>query len=107
AHHVERSAREGDVAAVAVLREAGETAAWVAPASAAGWFAGALRLLPQNAPAQERVELLLARAEALTATGHFADSHIALLEGITIVPEESVRSEERRVGKGWRYRRGR
>ena len=90
AHHVERSAREGDVAAVAVLREAGETAAWVAPASAAGWFAGALRLLPQNAPAQERVELLLARAEALTATGHFADSHIALLEGITIVPEESV-----------------
>src|SRR5439155_21537791 len=90
AHHVERSAREGDLAAVAVLREAGETAARLAPASAAGWFAGALRLLPQNTPAHERVELLLARAEALTATGHFADSHIALLEGITIVPEESV-----------------
>jgi ATP/maltotriose-dependent transcriptional regulator MalT len=90
AHHVERSAREGDLAAVAVLREAGQTAARLAPASAARWFAGALRLLPQNAPAQERVELLLARAEALTATAHFADSHTALLEGIAIVPADSV-----------------
>src|SRR5438034_1413082 len=90
AHHVERSAREGDLAAVAVLREAGETAARLAPASAGRWFAGALRLLPQNAPAQERVELLLARAEGLTATGHFAESHSALLEGITIVPDDSV-----------------
>jgi ATP/maltotriose-dependent transcriptional regulator MalT len=90
AHHVERSAREGDLVAVAVLREAGETAARLAPASAARWFEAALRLLPQNAPAQERVELLLARAEALTATGHFADSHNALLEGIAIVPEDAV-----------------
>src|ERR671930_1484708 len=97
AHHVERSAREGDLAAVAVLREAGETAARLAPASAARWFAGALRLLPQNAAAQERVELLLARAEALTATGHFAESHDALLEGIAIVPEDSVALHARLV----------
>jgi DNA-binding NarL/FixJ family response regulator len=90
AHHVERSAREGDLAAVAVLREAGETAARLAPASAARWFAGALRLLPQTAPAQERVELLLARAEALTATGQFADSHSTLLEGLAIAPAEAV-----------------
>jgi ATP/maltotriose-dependent transcriptional regulator MalT len=90
AHHVERSAREGDLAAVAVLREAGLSAARLAPASAARWFAGALRLLPQNAPAQERVELLLARAEALTATAHFAESHAALLEGIAIVPADSL-----------------
>ena len=62
AHHVERSAREGDVDAVAVLREAGEAAARLAPASAAHWFADALRLLPATAPAEERVELLLARA---------------------------------------------
>ena len=89
AHHVERSAREGDVAAVAVLREAGEAAARLAPASAARWFAGALRLLPQTAPAEERVELLLARAGALTAAGHFADSHEALLEALAIVPDES------------------
>ncbi len=89
AHHVERSAREGDVAAVAVLREAGETAARLAPASAARWFEDALRLLPQTVPAQERVELLLARAGALTAAGHFDDSHNALLEAVAIVPDDS------------------
>jgi DNA-binding NarL/FixJ family response regulator/tetratricopeptide (TPR) repeat protein len=90
AHHVERSAREGDLAAVAVLREAGEAAARLAPASAAHWFTAALRLLPQIAPAQERVELLLARAGALAATGNFADSHEALLEGLASVPDESI-----------------
>jgi DNA-binding NarL/FixJ family response regulator len=89
AHHVERSARHGDVAAVATLRDAGESAARLAPESAARWLAAALRLLPQSAPAQERVELLLARAEALAAAGHFTDSHDALLEAIAIVPEES------------------
>ena len=68
AHHVERSARQGDAAAVATLREAGEAAAQRAPASAAHWFGGALRLLPEGAPAEERVELLLARARALAAT---------------------------------------
>lgn len=90
AHHIERSAREGDVAAVAVLREAGEVAARLAPASAADWFAGALRLLPHTAPPTERVELLLARAAALAATGHFADSHQALHEGLATVPDESI-----------------
>ena len=89
AHHVERSARQGDVAAVAVLRDAGEAAARLAPESAARWFGGALRLLPQTAPAEERVELLLARARALAAAGHFTDSHEALLEAIAIVPEQS------------------
>src|SRR5215218_1594997 len=89
AHHVERCARQGDVAAVAVLREAGEQVAPRAPATAARWFASALRLLPQTAPANERVELLLARAGALTTTGQFAESHAALLEGIAIVPEDS------------------
>ena len=92
AHHVERSARQGDAAAVAILREAGEAAAQRAPASAARWFAAALRLLPRRAPAQERVELLLARAGALAATGQFAESHAALLESIELVPDESPRS---------------
>ncbi len=89
AHHVERSAREGDVAAVAVLREAGEAAARLAPESAGRWFGGALRLLPQTAPAQERVGLLLARAGALAAVGRFTDSHEALREAVAIVPQES------------------
>jgi ATP/maltotriose-dependent transcriptional regulator MalT len=88
AYHVERSAREGDLGAVAVLREAGEVAARLAPESAARWFGGALRLLPQTAPAQERVELLLACARALAAAGRFADGHKAVLEAAAIVPGE-------------------
>jgi ATP/maltotriose-dependent transcriptional regulator MalT len=89
AYHVERSAREGDLSAVAVLREAGEAAARLAPESAARWFGGALRLLSQTAPAEDRVELLVARAGALAAAGHFAGSHEALLEATAIVPEQS------------------
>jgi DNA-binding NarL/FixJ family response regulator len=90
AHHVERSAREGDLAAVAILREAADGAARLAPASAADWFASALRLMGPTAPAQERVELQLARAAALAATGYFGNSREALLEGLATVPDESV-----------------
>jgi DNA-binding CsgD family transcriptional regulator/tetratricopeptide (TPR) repeat protein len=86
AHHVERSAALGDVGAVAVLREAGEATARLAPGSAARWFGGALRLLPQTAPAEVRIELLLARARALAAAGYFADSHQAVLEAVAIAP---------------------
>jgi DNA-binding CsgD family transcriptional regulator/tetratricopeptide (TPR) repeat protein len=88
AHHVERSAREGDLGAVAVLREAGEAAARLAPASAARWFADALRLLPQTASLRERVDLLVARARALTAAGQYTDSRSALLDALAIVPED-------------------
>ncbi len=90
AHHVERFARQGDAAAVMTLREAGEAAAGRAPASSAIWFGGALRLLPGDAQADVRVELLLARARALVATGQFADGHSALLDSIRLVPSEAV-----------------
>jgi DNA-binding CsgD family transcriptional regulator len=90
AHHVERSAREGDLEAVAVLREAGEGAARLAPASAANWFAQALRLLPASAPPNERIELLLARSAAQTASGHFADSHSVLLEALALAPDDAT-----------------
>jgi tetratricopeptide (TPR) repeat protein len=86
AHHVERSARQGDLAAVAVLREAGEAAARLAPESAARWFGAALRLLPDAAPAQDRIELLLARAWSLAAVGRFSDSHAAVVEAVALVP---------------------
>ena len=89
-HHVERSAREGDLEAVAVLREAGEGAARLAPASAANWFAQALRLLPASAPSNERIELLLARSAAHTASGHFTDSHSVLLEALAIAPDDAT-----------------
>jgi DNA-binding NarL/FixJ family response regulator len=90
AHHVERSAREGDLAAVAVLREAGEGAARLAPESAANWFADALRLLPATAPSGERIELLLARSAAQTAIGQFADSHGVLLDAVAIAPDDAT-----------------
>jgi DNA-binding CsgD family transcriptional regulator len=38
---------------------------------------------------QERVELLLARAGALSAAGHFTASHETLLEAVAIVPERA------------------
>jgi DNA-binding NarL/FixJ family response regulator len=73
---------------VAVLRAAGESAAWLAPESAARWFGAALDVLPQTTPVDERVELLLARAGALSAAGHFVDAHETLGEAAAIVPGE-------------------
>jgi DNA-binding CsgD family transcriptional regulator len=90
AYHVERSGRQGDARALAVLREAGQEAAHRAPESAARWYADALRLLRDDAPAPDRVELLLARAGALATCGHFAESHAALLESYQLVPADAV-----------------
>jgi ATP/maltotriose-dependent transcriptional regulator MalT len=90
AHHVDRSARAGDLGAVAVLREAGEAALRLAPASAARWFDAALRLLPETVPAQERTGLLLERAGALAADGHFVEAREALQETLTTLPNEST-----------------
>ena len=95
AHHVEHAARHGDIAAVAILRHAGEDAAARAPASAARWFAGALRLLPATAPAEDRIALLFPRAQALAATGQFTESHEALLESLALVPAEATTTRAR------------
>lgn len=90
AHHVERSGRHGDLAAVAALREAGEQTRHRAPVTAARWFAAALRLLPADAPVQERVALLLPMAQAQAATGHFDQSHATLLQILEVLPREPV-----------------
>ncbi len=90
AHHVEHAARHGDAAALAVLLEAGQASALRAPASAARWFGAALRLVPDSAPPEARVELLLARAEALGATGRLEESRNDLIESIGLVPDELV-----------------
>jgi DNA-binding NarL/FixJ family response regulator len=87
AHHVERSARGGDLAAVAVLRAAGEATLRDSPASAAHWFACALRLLPAGAPPAERAALLATHARALTATGEFGESRAALVEALALAPD--------------------
>ena len=86
AHHVDSSAKVGDATAIATLTAAGRASAQRAPATAARWFTGALRLLPDSAPVDERVELLLANATSLAATGRFADAHAALLESLALVP---------------------
>ena len=85
-------ARHGDPAAVAVLTEAGTATLLRAPASAARWFSAALRLLPDDSPAEQRVELLLARARALAAQGRLAESHADILECIALAPADARRS---------------
>ena len=89
AHHVEYAGRHGDPAAVAVLTEAGTATLLRAPASAARWFSAALRLLPDDSLAEQRVELLLARARALAAQGRLAESHADILECIALAPADA------------------
>jgi DNA-binding NarL/FixJ family response regulator len=87
AHHVEHSGRVGDLGAVALLSEAGEATSRRAPVSAARWFSAALGLLPDTAPRDERVGLLMALAGAQAATGRFDDSRAALLESIELTSD--------------------
>jgi DNA-binding NarL/FixJ family response regulator len=91
AHHVERSARIGDRAAVAVLTEAAHAMSAQAPASAARTLAAALRLVPAGAPAAERVALLLPLAVAHLATGGFRDGLAAITEALDLVEDPAVR----------------
>jgi DNA-binding NarL/FixJ family response regulator len=95
AGHVEQSARHGDAFAIEILRQAGEEASSRAPKSAASWFTAALRLLPANAPANDRVDLLMSLAAAEAAIGRFSAAHAALDECVALTSDEDV---ELRVG---------
>jgi ATP/maltotriose-dependent transcriptional regulator MalT len=88
AHHVEQAGRHGDPEAIAVLREAGDSLALRAPDGAARWYEAALRLLPETAPVEERIDLLSAVASARAATGRFDDSRAALLEALRLAPAD-------------------
>jgi ATP/maltotriose-dependent transcriptional regulator MalT len=90
AHHVERSARHGDPAAAAVLREAGEESRPQAPSTAARWFEAALRVLPPDATAQDRIGLLMPMAQALAAIGQFERSHATLVEILEMLPPDAL-----------------
>jgi ATP/maltotriose-dependent transcriptional regulator MalT len=90
AHHVEASARRGDTAAVALLRQAGKATAPRAPAGAARFYAAALRLLPDSAPANERLVLLMALAQAHELSGQVADAYDAWRGCLELVPEPAV-----------------
>ncbi|HEX2127157.1 MAG TPA: AAA family ATPase [Thermoleophilaceae bacterium] len=89
AHHVEQSARIGDADAVGLLRDAGKEAAERAPSSAARWFEAALRIAPEDVPAEVRAELLLGLAGALAATGKLEGSCSALLAALEL-PDDAV-----------------
>ncbi len=82
AHHVERAARPGDLAAVELLAAAAEEAGPVAPATAAGWYEAALRLLPEDARhVERRLGLLAARGQALVSAGRPARGPRCLATG--------------------------
>ncbi|WP_053227591.1 helix-turn-helix transcriptional regulator [Solirubrobacter soli] len=85
AQHVERYAREGDLEAATALRDAGLAADPSAPASAAHWFAAALRLIPEG---QERMPLLLLYGRAMAQTGEFSASRDALIEALALAPPD-------------------
>jgi ATP/maltotriose-dependent transcriptional regulator MalT len=89
AHHVEQSASRGDAAAIALLLDAGDADAPRAPASAAHWYAAALRLIPE-ADAAARLRTLTNLARALEVTGDLDRSAAALLEAIELVPADDV-----------------
>ena len=105
AHHVELSARQGDAAAVAVLREAGEAAALSARRQAprAGSRARCACCPPTRRP-RSGSSCCSRVASALAATGQFADSHATLLESMTIVPAECG-GAARAADRGVRRRR--
>jgi DNA-binding NarL/FixJ family response regulator len=90
AHHVEHSAQAGDEAAIAVLTRAGEEAAARAPASAAGWFGAALRLIPERSDnLQRRLGLLAQQAAALGSAGDVEDTRETLRAFLRLSPRDA------------------
>jgi DNA-binding CsgD family transcriptional regulator len=87
AFHVEKCARAGDPAAVALLREAAAAAADTAPATAARWYAAGVRLLP-HAEREERAALLGPMALALANAGRLHESREALQDVLALLPSE-------------------
>ena len=96
AHHLERCAAPGDLAAAAVLAQAGHAAAPTAPSEAARWYAAALRLLPAD-DGQRRLELLLPLATALASTGRLEQALQTLLDLLGWIPPELAEVRARLV----------
>lgn len=90
AHHVERSARFGDPAAIAVLEQAGAAAAASSPASAAHFYGQALALLGEPDQAR-RIALGVPHALALAAAGRLEEALAALTGLIELVPSGPLR----------------
>lgn len=87
AHHVERSARPGDEAAIAVLIEAAVATMGTIPASTAHWVGVALGLMEEPG-IEQQLMLLGLRAKALGVTGQFDQSREVLREVLRLMPAE-------------------
>ncbi|MET0686996.1 MAG: AAA family ATPase [Solirubrobacteraceae bacterium] len=85
ARHVEQCAAPGDEEAIALLIAAGEQAAPRAPATAARWFEAALRLLKGD-DHERQVDVRVALASTLRATGELDRSRDLLLEAADLLP---------------------
>ncbi|HZO60162.1 MAG TPA: AAA family ATPase [Solirubrobacterales bacterium] len=91
AHHVARAAHPGDLAAVELLAQAGEQTARDAPATAAGWYATALRLLP-GTPDHDarRVAFLQAQGAALAAAGRAVEARDVFRRLLAMLPADAA-----------------
>jgi tetratricopeptide (TPR) repeat protein len=87
AHHVERSGRFGDEAAVTTLVEAAGTVAWQAPATAAHWLLAALQLMaPDSNDRDFRLDVLLKLAQAQMVSGRLAEGQKTAREVLRLMP---------------------
>lgn len=86
-HHVAATARPGDIEAIALLVDAAQAVANRAPAVAARRLQAALRLDPVE---DQRLELLVLLADALSATGEMNASRAALLEALSSMPDDEI-----------------
>jgi ATP/maltotriose-dependent transcriptional regulator MalT len=91
AHHAERAARPGDMDAVELLAEAAAETAARAPATAAGWYGSALRLLPDGPDHDERrLALLRAQADAFTSANRAVDARDSLRRALRLIPADDA-----------------
>jgi ATP/maltotriose-dependent transcriptional regulator MalT len=91
AHHAERAARPGDMEAVDLLAEAAAESAARAPATAAGWYGSALRLLPDGHEHDERrLALLRAQADAFISANRGVDARDALRRALSLITADEA-----------------
>jgi len=96
AHHVEYSAVQGDLDAIAVLTEAAEAAQPRSPQGAARWYGAALRLVPAN-DEPRRLDLVARLAAAQRSTGDLEAARESLLEALELTTAEDPAARVRLV----------
>ncbi len=91
AHHVARAAEPGELAAVELLELAARSTATAAPATAAEWYAAALRLLPHAAEHDgRRLAALRARATALASAGRPVEARDTLRDALALLAPDAA-----------------